>query len=154
MPVTTSDKTRNVSDFFIGLSPTHVKALAACAHDVVFDPEQMLFREGDKADRFYLIRSGRVSLEAFNLASGPVIIQMVGAGEIIGWSWLVPPYRWHFDARACGRVDAIAVDAVAVRARCEEQPDFGYELLKRFAGVMEERLQATRSQLVEARTSH
>jgi CRP-like cAMP-binding protein len=109
----------------------------------------MIFREGDEANQFFLIREGRVAIEVFSEARGPVTIQTLNAGEILGWSWLVPPYFWRFDARAVDEVRALALDGKCLREKCETDPRLGYELLKRFALVITRRLEATRMQLLD-----
>jgi CRP-like cAMP-binding protein len=96
-----------------------------------------------------LLREGQVALE---LASGEgtvITFQTIGAGEILGASWLVPPFRWTFDARALERTRAIALDAVCVRTKCEENPELGWDLMKRFVPVLVERMQAARLQMLD-----
>jgi CRP-like cAMP-binding protein len=108
-----------------------------------------LFREGDVADRFYLIRHGHVALQVFIPGQGRITIETIAAGEVLGWSWLFPPYRWHFDAQALELSRAIAFDGACLRAKCDEDHDLGYMLMQRFAQVMTQRLQATRLQLLD-----
>ena len=109
----------------------------------------MVFREGDPAETFYVVRSGAVALEAHAPARGELTIETLGAGEVLGWSWLFAPYRWHFDARALSRVRATAFDATCLRAKCDDDTALGYDLMKRFAQVMIERLQWTRLRLLD-----
>jgi CRP/FNR family cyclic AMP-dependent transcriptional regulator len=135
--------------FFQNLPPEYFHVLVGCASNVRFEAGQHIFREGEEANEFYLIRYGKVALEVFLAGRGSITVQTLTAGEILGWSWLVPPYRWRFDARAVERVRAIALDGKCLRAKCENEPRLGYELLKRFAHVMTERLQATRLQLLD-----
>ncbi|MCS7308834.1 MAG: cyclic nucleotide-binding domain-containing protein [Armatimonadota bacterium] len=135
--------------FFAGLEPRYVQVIAGCASNVVFEEGRIIFREGEEADRFYLIREGRVALEVHAAGIGTLTIQTLDAGDILGWSWLVPPYRWHFDARAIEQTRAIALDGECLRRKCEEDHDLGYELLKRFAEIITQRLQATRLQLLD-----
>lgn len=135
--------------FFAGLDARSLQIIAGCASNVVFEEGQMIFREGEQADRFYLIREGRVALEVHAAGIGTLTIQTLDAGDILGWSWLVPPYRWHFDARAVEQTRAIALDGECLRRKCEEDHDLGYELLKRFAEIITQRLQATRLQLLD-----
>lgn len=135
--------------FFAGLDARYVQIIAGCASNVVFNEGQTIFREGEEADRFYLIREGRVALEVHAAGIGTLTIQTLDAGDILGWSWLVPPYRWHFDARAVEQTRAIALDGDCLRRKCEEDHDLGYELLKRFAEIITQRLQATRLQLLD-----
>ncbi len=135
--------------FLKGLAPSHLKLLVGCAENVRFDAGMFVFREGTEADRFFIIRHGSVALEMYSPERGAVPIQTVGEGEVIGWSWLVPPYHWHYDARATELTRAIALDGVCLRQKCEEDHELGYELLKRFAHIMEKRLEATRLQLLD-----
>jgi CRP-like cAMP-binding protein len=134
---------------FEGLSPEELTLLAGCGSNVHFDQGAVLFREGDAADTFYLIRHGSVALEMFVPARGPAIIETLEAGEVVGWSWLFPPYRWHFDARALTPIRATAFDGACLRGKCEDDPRLGYALMARFAQVLIERLQWTRLRLLD-----
>jgi CRP-like cAMP-binding protein len=135
--------------FLHGLNDRNVAALAACATLVDYSPNRMLGREGEAAHDFYLIRAGRVALEVPTPNRGTVRIQTVGAGEPVGWSWLVPPHRWQFDARAIEAGQAIAIDGTALRDKCEQDHELGYQLLKRLVAVIAGRLAATRMQLLD-----
>ena len=135
--------------FLKGLSSQHMEVLAASAMLKDFAPDEIIFREGDPANRFYLIESGRVTLETSRNEKAPALIQTIGAGEVLGWSWLFPPYYWHFDARAAEPVKAIFFYGTRLREQCEQDHDLGYELMKRMAGVVINRLQSTRRQLLE-----
>ncbi len=135
--------------FFRGLDPEHLDVIAGCAQNVRFQAGEFLFREGDEADRFFLIRHGRVALSTYIPERGAITIQTIGAGEVLGWSWLFPPYRWHFDARALEVTRAIAFDGKCLREKCQADPKLGYELMRRFASIMVDRLQATRLQLLD-----
>jgi len=140
--------------FFRNLDPQHLAILVGCASNVRLDPGEFFLREGEEANAFYLIRHGQAALEISSPSRGPIIIEMVGEGEVIGWSWLIPPYRWHFDARATSLVRAIALDGKCLRDKCEADHDLGYELLKRFSTILEERLQSTRLQLLDVYADH
>ncbi len=135
--------------FFKGLEKPHLQLLVECASNVRFNAGEVIFREGEEANLFYLIRHGKVAVETFVPNRGPVIIQTLGEGELLGWSWLIAPYRWRFDARAVELTRAIALDGECLRGKCEEDHNFGYELVKRVAHVIEQRLQATRLQLLD-----
>ena len=134
-----------------GIKPQHVKVLAACAMPARFKEGELIFREGDPANRFYLLEAGKVSLESQAKDEASVTIQTIGVGEVLGWSWLFPPYYWHFDARALEPVKAIFFYGTWLREYCEQDHDLGYELMKRMAEVVIRRLQATRQQLLDAR---
>lgn len=135
--------------FFSGLTSPDLELLARCASNVRFDADQMLLKEGEEANDFYLIRDGKVALELFLPDRGPVVLQTLGAGDVLGWSWLIPPYRWRFDARATERTRCLALDGKCLRTKCEENPRLGYELLQRVARVFADRLIATRLQLLD-----
>lgn len=132
--------------FFAALAPAYRDLMAGCARNVRFAPGTYVFRAGGGADSFYLIRHGRVALELPSGAGPPVTIGTLGPGEILGASWIVPPYRWNSDARVVEQVRAIALDAVCLRGKCEDNPALGWDLMKRFVPVMVARLQAARLQ--------
>ncbi|HUK45583.1 MAG TPA: cyclic nucleotide-binding domain-containing protein [Gaiellaceae bacterium] len=135
--------------FFGGLGSHELETLAGCAGNVRFAAGQNLFREGDPADTFYVVRHGSVALETFVPTRGGVMIETIEAGEVIGWSWLFEPYRWHFDARALTTVRATAFDGACLRGKCDADPALGYALMSRFAQVLIERLQWTRLRLLD-----
>jgi CRP/FNR family cyclic AMP-dependent transcriptional regulator len=135
--------------FFKDLEMPHLQLLAGCASNVRFNAGEVIFREGEEANLFYLIRHGKVAVEMFAPGRGPVIIQTLGEGDLLGWSWLIEPYRWRFEARAVELTRAIALDGECLRVKCEEDHNLGYELMKRIAHVIEHRLQATRLQLLD-----
>lgn len=135
--------------FFQGLDPSYGKLLSECATNVRFVAGADLFREGETAEQFYLLRHGRVALQVFIPGRGRITIDTIEAGNVLGWSWLFPPYRWHFDAQALELTRAIAFDAACLRTKCDADHDLGYTLIQHFAQVMMKRLQATRLQLLD-----
>jgi len=137
--------------FFAGLDPDHLSLIAGCASTVVFPTDGFLFREGDPANTFFLIRKGKVALEiaAAGRGAGALVIQTLGEGEVAGFSWLIEPHHWEFDGRAIERVLAVKMDGTCLRGKCEDDPRLGYELMRRFAGLTATRLQATRLQLLD-----
>jgi CRP-like cAMP-binding protein len=135
--------------FFEGLTAREVETIAGCARNVRFAAGTTLFREGDAADTFYLVRHGMVAVETFVPTRGALMIETIEAGEVIGWSWLFEPYRWHFDARALTTVRATAFDGACLRNKCESDTSLGYALMSRFAQVLVERLQWTRLRLLD-----
>jgi CRP/FNR family cyclic AMP-dependent transcriptional regulator len=137
------------SPIFAGLDQAHLELIAGCAQNTGFDAGRYLFREGDQADTFYLVRHGRVLLETFVPGRGPLTIETIDEGDVVGWSWLFAPYRWHYDARALDMVRAVAFDGACLRGKFNDDKSLGYELLMRFSPVMVERLQATRLQLLD-----
>lgn len=135
--------------FFEDLDAEDLRLIVGCAANVRFPAGAFLFRAGDEANQFFLLRAGSVALEIGVPGKPPLVIQTLGEGEILGWSWLIPPYHWMYDARAVASVRAIALDGKCLRTKCESDHDLGYELLKRFAHIMERRLEATRLQLLD-----
>ena len=123
--------------------------VSGCAHNVAVKPGEYLLVEGEAADTLYLLRRGWVSLQVRVRGGSPLVIETVGPGEGLGWSWLFPPYRWRFDARALEPVGAIAVDATCLRAKAEADPLFGYQLMQRFVSVIRARLDAVQLRLLD-----
>lgn len=135
--------------FFSDLDPKFTDLMVGCASNVRFKKGDFLFREGDPADTFYLIREGKVAVEISAPQHEPIIVATLETGEILGWSWLLAPYRWKHHARAKDNVRALALDGKCLRGKCEENHDLGYEILKRFARIIEQRLESTRLQLLD-----
>jgi CRP-like cAMP-binding protein len=140
--------------FFAALDEAFCQLVCGCAKNVVFEAGRYLFHEGDPADQFYLLRHGTVALQIASPGRGAVTFQTLGEGEIAGVSWLIPPYRWAYDAKALEPIRAIAMDASCLRQKCEADHDLGYELMKRFMSVLIQRLQATRIQILDVYGSH
>ena len=140
--------------FFRDLPQPYLQLLVGCAMNVRFNAGQLIFQQGEPADHFYLLRSGTVNIEIPTPERGSLTIQTLGEGDVLGWSWLFPPYRWTFDARALTLTRAIALDGACLRAKCERDHSLGYDLLKRFAAIVVERLQATRLQLLDVYGTH
>jgi CRP-like cAMP-binding protein len=134
---------------FAGLEPGYLELIAGCGVNRVFEAGEQLFREGEQANSFYVIRHGRVALEVHAPARGALMIETLGDGALVGWSWLFPPYRFSFDARAVTQTHTVAFDGACLRGKCEQDSRLGYELMQRFAAVMLDRLQATRLQLLD-----
>jgi len=149
MPAESLERILAAHPFFKGMEPIYHQLFVDCASNVRFEAGEVIFREGEVANQFYLIRHGRVAVEVSTPERGPVIVQSLGEGEVLGWSWMMPPYRWRFDARAVELTRAIALDGRCLRERSEEDHDLGFQLMKRAAHVMEERFQATRLQLLD-----
>ena len=135
--------------FLKGLSPHQRRLLTDCAMLSHFAPGELIFREGDPANRFYLIDKGRVALESYVRDHGAVNIDTLGTGDVLGWSWLFPPYYWHFDARAIEPTDAVFFYGTPLRDECDADHDLGYELMKRVTEVVIKRLLATRRKLLQ-----
>jgi CRP-like cAMP-binding protein len=135
--------------FFEGLDESVAVLVAGCAVNVHFRPGQHLFHEGEPADTFYVIRHGRVSLEVRTPAGPSVVVDSAHDNDVVGWSWLVPPHRWLFDARATDETSAIAFDGVCLREKCDADPAIGYAMLQRVVQVMSNRLQSARVRLLD-----
>lgn len=137
------------SRFLAGMNKEHLELITGCATNVKFDAGDYLFREGEEANHFYLIRHGKVSLELYSPEKGPISIQTMGEGDTLGWSWLIPPHRWTHDARAVELTRAIALDGKCLRGKCENDHDLGYELYKRVAHILTDSLHAANIQLLD-----
>ena len=135
---------------FKGLAPQYLALLTEAAMLKTFDADEVIFREGDPANRFYLILNGEVAVKNPIGERKPVLLQTIGTDDVLGWSWLFPPYYWHFDARATKPTRAIFFYGTWLRESCERDHDFGYEMMKRMSAVIIKRLQATRKKLAEA----
>ena len=150
-----SPEVRTVEDLlakhplFADLATEHVAAIAGCGENLRFAAGDYVFREGEPADRFYVIRHGKVALEVYLPERGAVSFQTLAAGDVLGWSWLFPPFRWHFDARAVERARVTALDGRCLREKCDADPALGYQVVQRFARIAVERLQAARLQLLD-----
>lgn len=140
--------------FFADFAPEHGRVVAGCGRNHRFNAGQYLFREGEAADEFFLIRHGKVALEIASPGRAPVVFATLGAGEIVGASWLVPPYRWTFDARAVELTRAIGIDAACLRGKCEADHDLGYDMMKRFLPILVKRLHVTRLQVLDIYGKH
>ncbi|MFZ1682842.1 MAG: cyclic nucleotide-binding domain-containing protein [Candidatus Zixiibacteriota bacterium] len=135
--------------FFSGMSQAHLDLMVGCASNVKFDAGQYIDRAGELANYFYIIRVGKVAVEMYHPAAGAITIQTVGEGDIVGWSFLFPPFIGHFDSIAVDLTRAIALDGACLRKKVEDDHELGYELYRRFAQIMEQRLENTRVQLLD-----
>ncbi len=133
--------------FLVGMNQTQLALLTDCAIPVRFEEGQIIFREDEMANRFYLIESGKVVLESTGGVGDLVVIDTIGAGDLLGWSWMFPPYVWHFTARAVERTEVIFFYGTILREYCERDPLLGYELFKRMSAVMVKRLQGARQRM-------
>jgi CRP/FNR family cyclic AMP-dependent transcriptional regulator len=134
--------------FLAGMNPKQLALLTDCAISVQFKKGQTILREGDLANRFYLMESGKVVLESGEGFGEPVIIETIGAGDLLGWSWMFPPYTWHFTARAAEPTRAIFFYGTILREYCERDHSLGYELFKRITPIVMKRLQAARRKML------
>jgi CRP/FNR family transcriptional regulator, cyclic AMP receptor protein len=135
--------------FFEGLPDPDITLITGCARNVRFHHGDQLAREGDDADQFFLIREGRVSLDIPAPSGGAIRLQTLDAGDVVGYSWLMPPFRWQFDVTALTEVRALSMDGRCLRGKCDDDPRLGYDLMKRFSQIMADRLAGTRLQLLD-----
>ena len=149
MPIRSIEQVLTEVKTFAGLEQRHLDRIAGCGSNCGFAAGELIAREGEEADTFYVIRHGRVALEAPSPTRGPLLITTLGDGAVVGWSWLFPPHRWSFDARAIADTRAIAFDGACLRGKCEEDHELGYVMMQRFAEIILDRLQATRLQLLD-----
>ncbi|MGP0095256.1 MAG: cyclic nucleotide-binding domain-containing protein [Xanthobacteraceae bacterium] len=140
--------------FFAGFEAELGQVISGCARNHRFEAGQYLAHEGDPADEFYLIRQGKVALEILPPGQPAVVFATEGEGEIVGAAWLVPPYRWRFDARAMELTRAIGIDAKCLRDKCEADNHLGYEMMKRFLPVVVQRLDESRLQMLDVYGKH
>jgi CRP-like cAMP-binding protein len=140
--------------FTTGLAPTFIDRIVEHATLRGYREDEVLFREGEPAMQFHLVIDGRVAIETHVPGRGPQVVDTVEACETVGWSWLVPPYRWLFDARAVTDTTAVTVDGVALRGLCEDDPVFGYALMQQVAQVMLERMRSARVRLIDLYGPH
>jgi CRP-like cAMP-binding protein len=136
------------------LRPEYRELIAGCARNRVFAAGELLMKEGEPAGDFYVIRSGDVALETFVPQRGALTIETLHDGDLVGWSWLVPPYRTTFDARALDQTRTVSFDGACLRGKCEDDHELGYELMKRFTNVIVGRLQSTRLRLLDVYGDH
>ena len=137
-----------------GLAARDLELIAGCGANVHFAAGEPLFRAGEAAERFYVIRHGAVALELSVPQHEPVTIETLHDGELLGWSWLFEPHRWMFDAHALESTSAIEFDGACLRGKCESDHELGYQLMRCFAAVLTARLQATRLQLLDVYGDH
>jgi CRP/FNR family transcriptional regulator, cyclic AMP receptor protein len=140
--------------FFVGLDDAFLRLVAGCGRNTRFEADQYLFHEGEPADRFYLLRHGSVALELSAPGRGRLTFLTAREGEIVGVSWLIPPYRWNYDARAAELVRAVAIDAACLRGKCEADHDLGYDMMKRFMPVLIQRLHSAQVQILDLYGNH
>ena len=132
----------------LDLEPADIDLMAGCAHNEVFEAGTFLAREDEPANHFFIVREGKVALE-LQAPTGSLLIETIGSGDLVGWSWLFPPHRWAFDVEAIAMTRAVVIDAACLRDKCDADTAFGYRVMKRFAQVIVDRLQMTRVRLLD-----
>ncbi len=141
-------------DLFKGMKQEHLANIAGCATNVRYDAGQFVGRTGDPADKFWVVRQGRVGLEIFVPGRGAITISTAEEGDVIGFSWLLPPYQLRFDVHALTATRALLFDGRCLRGKCESDPAFGHELLVRFSRIMANRIEAMSLQLMDVYGDH
>ena len=136
-------------EFFSEFSDDSLKFLCECSSTREIKKGQILFLQGEHADKFYVVRSGRISIQMPAIMGPTLEIQTVDEDQVLGWSWLISPYKWNFQTKAEEDSELLQFDGTAILARCEQEPKFGYELLKKFAGLMSVRLNAARQKMMD-----
>lgn len=147
--ITTLEPMLKAHPFLKDLPPPFMDLLTGCARNERFEPGQYIAKTGEPADRFYIIRSGRVAIEVQPPGRGAIIIETLADGDVLGWSWLFEPHTWILDARSLEPVRAIALDGDCLRRKMEADHDFGFAMLSRFSRLMLGRIKSMRKQLIE-----
>jgi len=135
--------------FFAEMDDAMIQLISGCVKNVRFRVGEVIAKQGTPADEFFLIREGRLAMEMPAPQGGTLRLQTADEGDVVGWSWLIPPYHWHFDLRAVSEMRAFSIDGRCLRNKCESDPRFGYQMMKRFSTLMADRLEATRLQLLD-----
>ena len=135
--------------FFQDMRQEYIDSLAGCASNVRFKARETVFQQDEKANHFYILESGKIAIDLSTPGRGVLTIETLGEGQVLGWSWLFPPYEWQYGARAVEDTKAIAMDARCLRGKCETDPALGYDLMKRFSAIMARRMQRARLQVLD-----
>jgi CRP/FNR family transcriptional regulator, cyclic AMP receptor protein len=135
-------------EFFSGLEPKHLEQIAGCASEKDYEAGSTIFQEGEKADKLFLIRKGKIVIELQLPNRDPLKILTIEKGGVVGWSWLFPPYKWHFQARVLEPTSAVVIDSKCLIDMCEKDHAFGYNIMKRTSQLILNRLEGTTQQLL------
>ena len=135
---------------FTELTPEHLKILTQYAREKAIAKDELLFKQDDKAEQFFVVRKGSITVKVPSIYGPPLEVQTIGPDEVLGWSWLIAPYTWAFEATADSESQVLVFDGISVLSECEKQPEFGYALMKQFAGLMSERLAQARIKMMES----
>ena len=154
MTIRTMDRILSEHPLFRDLSQEYLTLLAGCAHNELFKPGEFVYRHGEDADHFYLIRRGTVALETSTVERGVVTIQTLSKDDLVGYSWLLPPYRYHNDAHALKWTLAVSINARCLRDKCDINHDLGYQLMRRFLPVIADRLKHAELQMMNVYDAH
>jgi CRP/FNR family transcriptional regulator, cyclic AMP receptor protein len=135
--------------FFADLSDDHINWLAGKAVESRFEVDQLVARQGDRAERFFLLLEGSLGVEIPAIAGPKLEVTQLGPGQIFGWSWLIRPFKWHFNARALEPTRVLDFDGKAILEHCEDDPEFGYALFKLFSYLMATRLESAQRKMMD-----
>ncbi len=141
-------------EVFRGMKPEHLAHMSGCASNVRYEAGEFAGRAGDPADKFWIVRQGRLALEIFVPGRGAITIGTMSEGDVVGFSWLLPPYELRFDIHALAASRALMFDGRCLRGKCVTDPEFGHELLSRFARIMVNRIEAMSLQLMDVYGDH
>jgi CRP/FNR family transcriptional regulator, cyclic AMP receptor protein len=146
-----SDITKKLREhaFFADLSDENIRTISDCGHEKTFSPGEVIAKEGSDANDFFLVKKGKLAIQIFTPHQGAVTVHTVGDNDIVGWSWLFPPYKWCFDIKVMEATSVIALNAQCLRGKCESDHELGYKLMKKFSQIMIQRLHETRIQLLD-----
>ena len=136
-------------EFFSEFSDDSLKFLCECSSTREIKKGQILFLQGEHADKFYVVRSGRISLQMPAIMGPTLEVQAVDEDQVLGWSWLISPYQWNFQTKAEDDSELLQFDGAAILARCEQDPKLGFELVKKFAALMSVGLNAARLKMMD-----
>ena len=141
-------------ELFKDLRPEHLRLIAGCASNVRYEPDTFAGRAGDDADRFWVIRQGRMALELFTPGRGAITVATIGEGDVVGFSWLLPPYQLHFDIHVLTATGALLFDGRCLRGKFGSDAVLGYEMLNRFSRIIVSRIEAMSLQLMDIYGDH
>ena len=136
-------------DFFKNLPNDFIEELIQIAHLKSYKAGEYIFKEGGKAEHFFIILSGQINLELHAPSQKPIIVQSLKGEEILGWSWMYPPYEWTYDAHAVRDGQMFMIEGKALSELCEKNPECGYRLMHKFSEMMIQRLKSARIQLLD-----
>ncbi|MGI9294461.1 MAG: Crp/Fnr family transcriptional regulator [Pseudomonadales bacterium] len=136
-------------EFFSGLDESYMKILSDSAQMLHIAEGDVLFKQGERAEKFYVLCDGKISVQVPAIIGPTLEIQTIGKDQLLGWSWLIPPYRWTFQAITEKDSELIEFDGATILQHCEQDPKFGYELMKHFTILMSERLDAARQRMIQ-----
>ena len=135
--------------FLEGLNKDFIEQILDCATTAEFSAGKAIFRQGEAAESCYLLVKGRVAVGLDSPEKGSLLVETLNAGDVLGWSWLVPPYKWRFNAVATAATHAIAINGGKLRALCEKNHELGFEVMKRFLSVIAQRIEMANMEILD-----